>query len=261
MCAIIIHSARSTNPRAYEGYGLGLLSSRISSGTEIVRNVIINGSGSPLTVTLAWTDIPIGDLLDNYINPVILDLDLYVIPPTGSVIRGHIRGEEDLFATSEKIRIDAPAASLYEIDIVANPSISTANVTFSLVATGPFGHLDFDTNPADLSANRSQRSWRVCPTLATGLNHQIQVTELHANDQFEVSLNARTFAYFHFAIPSGSSTINIVASFRTTDRGRMRVFVNKGKGRLGKSWNCHVVHGRGHYLRILPSTDPLAIEH
>jgi hypothetical protein len=243
--AIIIHSARYTSPRAYEGYGLPnltqvlllpahfatnglrLLSGRISSGTEIVMNVTVVGSGSPLTVTLAWMDIPIGGLLDDYINPVILDLDLYIVPPTGSFIYGHMRGEEDPFATSEKIRIDAPAAGLYEIHIVANPSISAANVNFSLVVTGPFAHLDFDTNPANLSTNRSQRSWRVCPTLATGLNCQVQVTELHADDESEIRLNARTFAHFHIAVPSGSSTITVVTDFRTTDPGTLRVLVNK----------------------------------
>jgi hypothetical protein len=132
------------------------------SGLPATRSYQIKAqAGAPLDVTLAWTDAP--DLLPAGTPALVNDLNLTVTGPTGMLYVGNnmnsrtVPGVEvaetlpgpgvpDAKNLTERIRIAAPAAGSYTIEVTA-PPIAIGNQGFALAASGRVSEVGQNFSP------------------------------------------------------------------------------------------------------------------
>jgi hypothetical protein len=95
-------------------------------------------AGTPLKVTLVWTDpagVPRNDATPQLVN----DLDLRVIAPDGTTLLGNERlhpGQADRLNNVEAVSVAAPAAGTYTISVTASRISSGARQPYALVISG-----------------------------------------------------------------------------------------------------------------------------
>ena len=167
--ALFITSSRpaadgNTNPNYNTGYGIPAISNvydfENGTGFRIINDALIkqkqkhtykihvDGNKKPLVITLAYNDY-VPDYVENNNIPLSVNLDLIVITPDGTQLRGNNR--EELFTANERVFIDASSVvpnSDYEIVVLSNRFPSDyPDTNYSLVVTGDFKHDDFETNP------------------------------------------------------------------------------------------------------------------
>jgi hypothetical protein len=151
-------------------------STGLATGETVNFSVTIDSAAEPLKVTLVWTEPPGAA---GALNPVINNLDLRVVSPTGTVFRGNVfgggqsvaGGAADTLNNVEQVLINAPAVGAWTLQVVAPAvNVGVPGQGYALVATGPIipdpeiqvpGDLHF---PDTCSGSASHTTLNVCNT-------------------------------------------------------------------------------------------------
>jgi subtilisin family serine protease len=248
--AFIVQAASSDTPTAAAGFGglalnrvllleedfptrgLRFVSGRLSELEEAVFTVNFGKpSSDPLVVTMTWIDValPVNDTD----FPLIVDLDLFIVGPSGSIVYGN-RGwnnEEDCRSTTEKIELAVEVSGIYEIHVRANPSSfdNVKDVAFAVVVNGPFAHLDFDANPASMNYRTQKWESPHCGELQTGLHCQVAVTEFSIGQTVNRRMRPREFAHFRLTFPDNfDGGVEIHLQIGGSGPGWLRIGGNTG---------------------------------
>jgi hypothetical protein len=172
-------------------------------GVEAVAEITTTSKDDPICVTLAWIDPPTAEGAH---EPLFADIDLYVEAPSGLYIFGNALGSvEESRASTERIYIAKPVVGTYRIYVHVPELKDNVQIRTSVVVSGPFAHLDFETNPRFL-AFRTRRYNRSCPSTRTGTLCQTDVLPVRGS----VSLSSRVPAYRYFQIPSSATRQSVV---------------------------------------------------
>ncbi len=131
-----------------------------NTGSSRTYQLQVDG-GTPLDVTLAYTDAP--DLLPAGTPATVNNLDLTVTGPTGTVYAGNnmnsrsnpgvavaetlpVAGPPDVKNPVERVRITAPAAGTYTVRVAADP-VAVGRQGFALAASGDIEPLGGEFTP------------------------------------------------------------------------------------------------------------------
>jgi hypothetical protein len=220
---------------AFAERGLRFLTGSLSSEEELVLTVNLSrASATPLVVTLAWNDSPVPLSANDVLFPVMLDLDLLVIGPSGDVTYGNMGAEEDSLATVEKDAVANPVAGTYAIHVRANPFLAPDSAEFAIVVNGPFAHDDFAANPPALARTTARAPPANCDALHTGRFCGVPVVALSRGTAYRTTIGPREYRYFRIVGPAAGGRVLSIASRPTAGKvGVVRLIVNlDNKARL-----------------------------
>lgn len=225
--------------------GLRFLSAYFYSEQEHIYNINVKKSKEvPLKISLSWIDPP---LMPDSNVPFFADIDIYLITPSGKVIYGNQKenNEEESFSNSEKVVIDNVEDGKYEIHIKYNKIIDEVidSLLYSLVVTGPFDHNDLLSNPPILLLNNNYEEkcpnncngngkcingQCVCDEHHTGIHCQTLIQDLSIKGKpLNVSLKKQSFGHFHLeTMRIDSNIIKINVKTNSQSKGILRLLVN-----------------------------------
>jgi len=170
MRALIIASARplvigNTKPNNEYGFGLPNLlnvfpffkggmrlvnNAAIPTNSHVSTSIFTENTDLDLCIVIAYLD-PV--LNQPSVSPLVLDLDLIVVSPSGNIYYGNeMPTETDNFNTNERVLILAKDVEIgeYKIHVFSNNCQFNESFDFSIVVTGPFIHKNISLNPFDL---------------------------------------------------------------------------------------------------------------
>ena len=169
---LVCHTADddSSKPGPDPFFGWGLLNSKRAaeviqedtSGGSLISELVLNQGemytksftttgGSPLQVTICWTDPPGGNQsgsLNSTVPALVNDLDVRLKDPGGFIIHmpwkllifninsPAIKGD-NVVDNIERIDVDAPAAGTYTIEVTHKGTLLNSSQDFSLIVTAP----------------------------------------------------------------------------------------------------------------------------
>ena len=147
-------------PDAGDGLGLKGKGIRIVNGVEISANskhrylIRVNNESLDLSVTLSYIDVPL--YVEDTVQPLYADLDLFVISPSGRVYTGNgLDNHTNEFSTNERVFVpaDEVEAGVYTVEIIARDmsDMELQTAEYSMVVTGPFDQRNFEENPVPLT--------------------------------------------------------------------------------------------------------------
>jgi len=105
----------------------------LSTGGSLSYTYYVSGSGSPLRVTLAWTDYPAAAYAS---SALVNDLDLVVVLPDGTSVQGN--GNPDRVNNVEGVDISSPPTGNYTVH-VSGYNVPFGPQPYALVVSGETG--------------------------------------------------------------------------------------------------------------------------
>jgi hypothetical protein len=113
----------------------------IPQGGHLVTQVNVTNTTAPLRITIAYIDQPGSP--DSFL-PLLTDLDLVVVSPTGKVFRGnhHPNNTEEHYSTTERVIVDDVEIGEYLIHVLSKSDL-IPEVSFSIALIGPVETLNY----------------------------------------------------------------------------------------------------------------------
>jgi hypothetical protein len=109
----------------------------IESSQHLVGTVNISGVQEPLRITISYLDPAIS--ADSLI-PLLADLDLIIISPSGRIFRGnhYLDGSEEHFSTTERVILNSNEVEIgeYQIHIISTFASIIKSCRFSIIVSG-----------------------------------------------------------------------------------------------------------------------------
>lgn len=159
-------------------------------------DIVVTNSDSPLVVSLAWVDPPVGF---GAFSPVYVDLDLYIVDPSGKTFFGNDNnGFEETHSTLERIVIEKPTPGKYKIYVHIPNVLVPTGVHAAVIVSGPFPHKDFLTNPRFIEFNLT-RYQNKCPERVMGVACQDEAVVL--SDAQTIQIPPRRPVYAYWKVP------------------------------------------------------------
>jgi hypothetical protein len=162
-------------------------------------------AGAPLRVAVAYADPPGGP---DSLFPLVADLDLVVVAPSGMVSRGnqHAGGSEEHFTTAERVIIGNSESGEYEIHVFLTSGLAE-NVSFAVAVAGRVdGTLDFEQDAACLPCGAGTCGVGgncVCPAGSVGRQCQVRVAvhSVATPQTLEITVEPLEVAYVMLTAP------------------------------------------------------------
>jgi hypothetical protein len=206
--------SNNTTPNCQHGFGQVNLARHLPFGEwgihvvnhapisrHLVLTVNITDRTRELRVVIAWTDqVPSTDSM----LPLLDDLDLLVISPSGQVFRGNQRPDdtEEHFSTIERVIIPAAHTEVGQYRVHVIPSLFGTETSFSAVIIGRFSEASEFKNatqcatPCGTGSCDSQTFECKCPAdRAIGQSCQVQVVGVAIGEKKNVTLAPLGVAY------------------------------------------------------------------
>ena len=148
--------------------------------------------------------------LQLYAKPLMVDLDLMVVSPSGKVYHGNkgTSTDTEIYNTNERVFISSENVEVgeYTIHVISNDYNREFIARYAIAVEGGFPHDDKETNPLTLPSIEYEQcigckgscvdGYCVCNSSQTGADCSMNIIEVQPNTGYALTLPSGTFSVF-----------------------------------------------------------------